>query len=124
MFFVQVHLVVSYDEPPAFAAFGIIVQMFGTGFRDICGLIKSVLNGNWLASSSLTHHCKATGCCRDRGHTIERVTAILLATIFRSLPQIPISGRWMQCFECALGLVRRAKICTACVVCLFDFRVE
>jgi hypothetical protein len=58
----------------------------------------AIFNGGFQAwkRPSLAHFCSGTTCCRDFGHTKDRMAAAIVETILRKRPAVPTLSRWTR----------------------------
>ena len=66
-----------------------------TRTRRLYIALAAFFNGSCFGQY-LTHWCAGESCCRDRKHAVDTATDLLLQTIFRSRPVVPILARWSK----------------------------
>ena len=79
-------------------------------------VLFEVVNGDPRQAFVLTHYCSGVACCRDREHSIKKVCAVLIATVLKTLPTVPIAARWMQPLASAVTSSHHGHHCRQCVV--------
>lgn len=94
----NVLLQVTCDEPPWDPSWHHAIQCFGQD--DMLNRLRRMFPGNWKDTARLLVVC--TGCGKGdgcRAFHVKEATATLLHTVFKTLPDIPITGRWMKCLH-------------------------
>ena len=50
----------------------------------------------------LVHWCRGKQCCKNRAESVSKATEILLSSVLRGLPPVPMPSRWTRVMQTVL----------------------